>query len=177
MADKFKREWFDCLTDFSYLNGRKKQWVIVGDGPDARVARFWFRSQVSHNWPSQWHTKYKSGYIEFENGKKFDLAIQAIRGNNAFIFEDSNEVYILYYRQSLEEKIKRSLNVTAPREKLQAVLQIRESIVAALPNRPFGLHQVLGLLPALSASQLENLVERIAAAVGGQTGAPSSAAA
>ena len=79
-----KRQWFECLKSFSHLNGRKKQEIVVGDNADARIAKFWFRDRVKHNWPSQWHTRYKGGYIEFENGEKTILKIRPSEARRRF---------------------------------------------------------------------------------------------
>ena len=105
MLNESKREKFGCLKDFSHLNGRRKQHVIVGDNPDARIAKFLFRTKDENNKKSQWHTRHTDGYLELENGKILDLRKQTIRGKAVFLFPDTPEIYILWRRQTLENKI------------------------------------------------------------------------
>jgi hypothetical protein len=172
-----EREKFGCLKDFSSLNGREKQYVIVGDNPDARIAKLLFRSRVAKNWPSQWHTRYKAGYIEFENGKKFDLANQTIRGKSVFLFPDTPGIHILWLRQTLENKIRASVDKLPTKDKSAATPLIRKFIEPAIPNYPFRQHPVLELLPFLSVCQLEELAEQFAERRDGQTGSsPGSCA-
>ncbi len=177
MTNNSEQEKFVCLTHFSFLNGRRKQWVLVGDNPDARLANFWFRTRVINNWPSQWHTRYKQGYIKFENGERFDLETNSIRGKRVFIFEDSHEVYIRYRRQILGKAIRDALDSIPPSDRMDAMRQIHEQTKAALPNRCFGLLQVQALLLALSVSQLENLEQIIGKSTDQPSGGPSRVAA
>ncbi len=177
MSNENKREPFGCLISFSHLNGRYKQYVIVGDNPDARITKFLFRSKVENNWPSQWHTRYKDGYIKFENWEKFDLAKQTIRGKSVFLFPDTPEIYILWVRQTLEDKIKASVDKMAPKDKSTAMQLIQKLVDSAIHNHPFGKRLVLELLQALSVSQLEDLADQFGEPQGGQTGTGSSAAA
>jgi hypothetical protein len=157
MLNEQKTEWFECLKTFCHLNGREKQDLIVGDNSDARRTRFRFRSKVKHNWPSQWHTKYKGGYIEFENGKVFDLENQTVGGKPAFLFPVTPEINILWHRQTAENKIKRSMNEMAPEDRMAAAQLIQERADPKGDNKSFGRFPSLALLllPALSVSELE----------------------
>ena len=159
MLDEQRTEWFECLKSFSHLNGREKQYVIVGDNPDARIARFWFRSRVQHNWPSQWHTRYKEGYIEFENWKKFDLASRTIAGKQVSLFPDTPEIYILWRRQTLVTKIKRSVNEMASNDRLAAAQLIQALADLDADSPSVGHSGFFAFLQALSVSQLEDLAE------------------
>jgi len=102
MLIEFRNEPFGCLKSFSDLNGWQKQNVIVGDNEDARIANFSFKGRVAHGWPSQWHTRYKYGYIEFENGKRFDLAKQTIGGKRVFLFLATPQIDIQWRRQTIK---------------------------------------------------------------------------
>jgi hypothetical protein len=175
MLKESQTETFGCFTDFSHLNGREKPYVIVGDNPDARIANFLFRSWVAHNWPSQWHTRYRAGYIEFENGKKFDLANQTIRGESVFLFPDTPEIHILWLRQTLGSKIKHCVDNLPPKDKFAATQQIQKFVDSATQNHPFGKRQVL-ILSALSVSQLEDLAEQFSEGRNEQTVTGSPAA-
>lgn len=157
MLNDEKSEWFECLKTFSHLNGREKQEIIRGDNPDARIAKFQFRDRVKHNWPSQWHTRYKWGYIEFENRKKFDLANQTIGGMPAFLFPITPEIDILWRRQILENRIKRSMNEMTPNDRLAAGQLVQELAGPSGDIQSFGRSASLALLSALSLSELEGL--------------------
>jgi hypothetical protein len=157
MSNDEKRQWFDCLKSFSHLNGREKQVLIVADNGDARIAEFRFRSRVKHNWPSQWHTRYKRGYIEFENGNKYDLENQTVAGKPAFLFAVTPEIDILWRRQILEDKIKRSMNEMTPNDRLAAAQLVQELGDPKFEIQPFGRCASPALLPALSLSELEGL--------------------
>ena len=65
MLTEKNNKWYECLKDFSHLNGREKQQIAVADSADARTGRFLFLYRIKHNWPSQWRTRYNRGYIEF----------------------------------------------------------------------------------------------------------------
>jgi hypothetical protein len=159
MLKEPKREPFGCLKSFSHLNGREKQYVIVGDNPDARIAKLWFLERILHNWPSQWHSRYKGGYIEFENWNKFDLKNQTVGGKPSFLFLVTPEIYILWRRQTLENKIKDSVNDMAQND-MFAAAQIIQSLADLIAfNQSLGQSSFLALLPALSVSQLEDLAE------------------
>ncbi len=157
MVNEQKKKWFECLKTFSHLKGREKQEIIVADNPDARIAKFLFRSTVKHNWPSQWHTRYKWGYIEFENGQKFDLQNQTVGGTPAFLFSVNPEMDISWRRQTLASRITRSMNEMAPGDRSAAEQLILE--LADLKGAKQSLPQStsLALLPALSVCQLEGL--------------------
>jgi hypothetical protein len=165
------------LKSFSHLNGREKQYVIVGDNPDARIAKLWFLSRILHNWPSQWHSRYKSGYIKFENWKKFDLENQTVGGKPAFLFLVTPEIYILWRRQTLENKIKDSVNDMVPNDRFAAAQLIQSLADLKADNQSLGQSGFLALLPALSVSQLEDLTELFDMPRDKQKGAPSPAAA
>jgi hypothetical protein len=177
MLNEPKREPFGCLKSFSHLNGREKQDLIVGDNTDARIAKFRFRSRVKHNWPSQWHSRYKSGYIKFENWKKFDLENQTVGGKPAFLFLVTPEIYILWYRQTLENKIKDSADEMAPNDRFAAAQLIQSLADLKADNQSLGQSSFLALLPALSVSQLEDLTELFDMPWDKQNGAASPAAA
>ena len=177
MLNEPKREPFGCLKSFSHLNGREKQDLIVGDNTDARIAKFRFWSTVKHNWPSQWHSRYKGGYIKFENGKKFDLENQTIGNKPGFLFPVTLEIYILWRRQTPENKIKHSVNETAPNDRFAAMQLIQEIADLKADNQSLGQSSFLALLPALSVSQLEDLAELFDMPWDKQKGAASPAAA
>jgi hypothetical protein len=177
MSNELNREWFDCLKSFSHLNGRERQCVIVGDNPDARIASFWFLSRILHNFPSQWHSRYKGGYIEFENRKKFDLANQTIEGKPVFLFPVTPEIEFLWRRQTLEHKIKDCINKMAPNDRFAAAQLIRKLADLKADSPSARQSSFLALLPALSVSQLEDLAELFAMPCEEQKGGASLAVA
>jgi hypothetical protein len=184
MLTEQKRIRFERLKTFSHLNGRKKQELMVGYNTDRGIAEFWFRSRVKHNWRSQWHTRYKCGYVEFENGKIFDLENQTIDSKRVFLFPITPEVDILWHRQTLEDKINCSIDeMRLVADRLAAAQLIQETAAPKGDNQSFGrpaslapslglsmsdgsnpllswyVDASLALLPALSLSQLEDLAE------------------
>ncbi|MGO8733194.1 MAG: hypothetical protein ACLQVM_10410 [Terriglobia bacterium] len=177
MLNESKREPFECLKSFSELNGRRKQGVIVGDNPDARIAKFRFRSRIVNNWPSQGHAKYKAGYIKFENGKKFDLANQTVGGKPAFLFLVTRETDILWRRQTRENEIKDRVDKMAQEDRLAATELIQKLTDSKVDNYFFGQYRFFELLPALSVSQLDDLAELFALPSDGQKGTASPAVA
>jgi hypothetical protein len=200
MLNEKKKEWFECLKSFAQLNGRKKQELIVGDNSDARIAGFLLRSRVKHNWPSQWHTRYKGGYMEFENGKKFDLENETIGGKPGFLFRVTPEIDILWRRQTAVNRIKSSMNEMPPDDRLAAAQFIVEladrrgdkqsfarSASSALSlalsvsgaGNPFLVWSIdasLALLPALSVGQLEGLAALFEMPTSDRGAAPLAAA-
>jgi hypothetical protein len=156
-------KWYECLKDFSHLNGRRKQHLAVGDTADARTARFLFLDRVKHNWPSQWHSRYKHGYIEFfEYYKKFDLQNQTIRGKKVFLFTVTPEIYNLYSRQTFEERIMRAMDEMARNDRSAAERLIHEFADPKGCNQFFRWSGANTLLPALSLPELGDLAELLA---------------
>jgi hypothetical protein len=162
MVNESKWEPYACLKDLSQLNGRRKQGVMVGDNTDARIARFCFDSSVEKNRQSVRNGKFKGGYIGFQNGKKFDLANQTVDGKPAFIFLFTREIDILWRRQTLGDEIKNRVDKMSPRDKLAATQLIQKLADAEVDNHFFGDFRYLGLFPALSLSQLEDLAQLFA---------------
>ena len=155
-----KNKWYECLKDFSHLNGRRKQQIAVGDTADARTARFLVLDRVRHNWPSQWHSRYKHGYIEFfEYHKKFDLQNQTIGGKEVFLFTVTPEIKIRYSRQTFEGKIMRRMNEMARNDRSAAERLIQELADPKGCNQFFRWSGAHTLLPALSLSELGDLAE------------------
>jgi hypothetical protein len=153
-------KWYECLKDFSHLNGREEQQIAVADSADARTGRFLFLDRVKHNWVSQWRTRYKRGYIEFfENHKKFDLQNQTIGGKRVFLFNVTPEIYNLLCRQTFEEKIMRRMNEMPPNDRSAAERLIHELADSKGYNQFFRRSDAHALLPALSLSQLGDLAE------------------
>lgn len=76
------------ITDLSKknLSGWEFNRVVVGNSPDPRSCDFEFCSYVLHNWPSQWRSVFREGYIQFSNGKRFDRAAQTIGGTRKYLF-------------------------------------------------------------------------------------------
>jgi len=160
MINEQSNKWHECLKDFSHLNGREKQHVAVGDSTDARTGRFLLLLRVKHNWPSKWRTRYKRGYIEFfENHKKFDLQNETMGGKKVFLFDVTPEIYNLWCRQTLEEKIMGRMNKMALYERSAAVQLIHELADSKGCNQFFRRSGGHALLPALSLSQLSDLAE------------------
>jgi len=158
MLEGQETQWFECLKAFDHLNGREKQHIAVGDSADARTARFLFLAHVKHNWPSQWRTRYKDGYIEFEeNRKKFDRQKQTIRGKPVFLFIVTPEIYILWRRQTLEDKIKHSMNEMSADDRLAAAHLVRELAGSKDGNQAIRRPPLHAHLLALSVSELEGL--------------------
>jgi hypothetical protein len=162
MSNESKREPYGCLKDVSQLNGRRKQDVIVGDNTDARIAQFYFRSRIKKNRQSLRNGRFKAGYIEFQNGKKLDLANQTVDTKPAFIFLVTREVHILWRRRTHVNEIKDSVGKNPPEDKLAATQLIQELAGSEVDNYFFGEFRFLDLLPALSVSQLEELAELFA---------------
>jgi len=96
---------FGSMKEFGRLNGRRKQVILVGNRPDARSAELFYKTSVKNNWPSQWHSKYRKGYIRFANGEILDLAKQTIDGREVYIFLWSEDIEFLYRRQTSERTI------------------------------------------------------------------------
>jgi len=153
-------KWYECLKDFSHLNGREKQHLAIGDTADAQTARFLLLDRVKHNWPSQWHSRYKHGYIEFfEYHKKFDLQNQTIGGKKVFLFTVTPEIYNLYSRETFEERIMRAMNEMARSDRSAAERLIHELADPKGCNQFFRWSGAHTLLPALSLSELGDLAE------------------
>jgi hypothetical protein len=79
---------FSCVAEFWRLgDGRDNMKVVIGDSPDFRTAEDSFEDRILNNRPSQWHTRYPSGYIRVERTRKlFDLEDGTIDGNKRYIF-------------------------------------------------------------------------------------------
>jgi hypothetical protein len=168
MVNESKLEPYACLKDFSRLNGRRKQEVMVGDNTDARIARFYFDSSVEKNRQSVRNGKFKAGYVGFQNGKKFDIATQTVDGKPAFIFLITPEIQILWRRQTLENEVKDLEGQMPTKDKLAATQLIQELANSEVDNYFFGEFRFQALLPALSLSQLQELVELFAQLSDGQ---------
>ena len=92
------------------------QKVFVGDKFDLRNCEYLKEAIVIHNWPSQWHSRFPSGYIllsvregEKKYRKYFDLADQTINGTPSYIFiasKEAEEFYLLKSAKQQEEKLK-----------------------------------------------------------------------
>lgn len=177
MLSEFQNEPFGCLKSSSDLNGRRKQNVIVGDNADARKANFLFKSRVAHNWPSQQHSRYKAGYIEFENGKRFDLANQTIGGKRVFLLLATPEIDLLWRRQTLEYQIRDCVDKMAPNDKVSATQLVRELADPKVHDKRLRPYPFPAALGALSVSQLEDLGELLAMQCDDQKAAPSAVAA
>ena len=162
MLSEYQNEPFGCLKSFSDLNGWRKQNVIVGDNADARMAKFLFKSRVAHHYRTHWRTRYKAGYITFENGKRFDVANQTIGGKQVFLFLATPEINILWRRQTLEYHIKDCVDSMAPNDKFAATQLARELADPELHDRRFRRYPFPAALRALSVSQLEELGELVA---------------
>ncbi len=160
MLGQFQDEPFGCLKSFRCL--RRGRIVIVGDKADARIAKFLFKSRVGHNWPSQWHTRYKAGYIEFENWKKFDLAEQTTGGKPIFLFLMNPEILNLWLRQTLGEKIGRFRDEVAAGDRSALDQLLREQAGPELGLQCCGGNSYSGYLAALSVPQLEAIAELLA---------------
>jgi hypothetical protein len=172
MANQERREWFECTKSFDDLNGREKQYIAVGDSADARTARISFLAHVKHNYKSQWHARYKDGYIEFEGHRwKFDRQKQTIRGKRIFLFVVTPEVYILWRRQNTENRIRRSITTMPLDDRLAGEQLIQETAGPQACTRAVGRSDPLALLGALSLSELEAL----AGLVDVPSGEPSTA--
>lgn len=76
------------IADFSKknLSGWEFNRVVVGNNPDPRSCDFEFCSNVLHNWPSQWRSVFREGYIQFSNGKRFDRAAQSISRSRKYLY-------------------------------------------------------------------------------------------
>ena len=79
------------IRSFRFLSGRRKEEVVIGDAADARVAKFFFKSRVKDNRPSERRQKFPKGYVRFENGKIFDLNDETIEGEKVFIRVSQNQ--------------------------------------------------------------------------------------
>jgi hypothetical protein len=160
MLNEKNNKWYESFKDFSHLNGRKKQQIAVADSADARTGRILFLDKVKLNWPSQWHTRYERGYIEFlENHKKFDLQKQTIDGKKVFLFPVTPQIHNLYSRQTFEEKIIHSMNEMAPNDRSAAERLIHDLADPKGCDRFLRWSDVYALLPALGLSQLRDLAE------------------
>lgn len=168
MLSESQNETFRCLKSFSSLNGWKKQEVIVGDNGDARIAGFQFKSKVAHHYRTHWPTRYKAGYITFENGRRFDVANQTIRGKGVFLFLISPEIDILWRRQTLEFQIRDSVGKMPPKDKVAATQLIRELADPEVSRWRFPRYPFPAALRALSVPQLEDLAALFATVGGNQ---------
>lgn len=103
---------FRAVTDFEGLRWHLPV-IVVGDGPDARVCRFLFRSGIRHCHPSQ-------GFIEFMNGCIFYTEKRCLAdGTPVFLFYTHNIAEILK-RRMLEYTVEEGLN-TAPLDQARTV--------------------------------------------------------
>jgi len=155
---------YSCVRNFNSLNGRRKQEVVIGDTADARAANFLYRTSVKHNWPSQWHTKHKEGYIEFANGIIFDLGSQTVEGNRVYIFCFNREIEILYRKQVAKSKILDYVRTADPeRLKTCAGLIVHLSGPTNKLQVCFiGPNEIAALLDTLSLRELESLPAELA---------------
>jgi len=108
MSIEFQSEPFSCLKSLTEL--RRGRNVFVGDKADARMANSLIRGTVAHNWPSQWHSRFPSGYILISvvNGEKtykkyFDLVHETINGKPRYIFAATKEVEGIYFAKCAEK--------------------------------------------------------------------------
>lgn len=109
MSIEFQSEPFSCLKSLTEL--RRGRNVFVGDKADARMANSLIRGTVAHNWPSQWHSRFPSGYILLSvvNGEKtykkyFDLVHETINGKPRYIFAATKEVETIYFAKCAEKE-------------------------------------------------------------------------
>jgi hypothetical protein len=170
---------YACLKEFRNLNGWHKQEVIVGDHPDARVARFFLRDRVKNNWSTHWRTRYTGGYIRFQYSRKiFDCAKQTIDGDPAYIFRCTPVTDILWRRQMATRKIEESIEKAFQRDKAtieELIWEISGSVGRAYRPR-YLRHQVTQVLSDLSVGDLEDLATLLAIPNGSQAACLSSAA-
>jgi hypothetical protein len=168
MLIESQNEPFACLKNFCNL--RCRSIVVAGNNADARMANFLFKSTTAHN-------RYKAGYIEFENRKRFDLANQTIRAERVFLFLAIPEIDILWRRQTLEYKIKDCVDKMAPRDKLAAEQLVQQHADPGVHDRRFMRYRFPQALRALSVPQLEALAKLFAMPCDDQRAGASLAAA
>jgi len=97
---------FHCVDDYAtFGTGRKKQKVAIGNGPDARTCGILVVTVIRKNHPSQRSKKFPEGYIEFENGKRFDLARSAYETKHCHIFAIRPEIEDIWRAQKASDAI------------------------------------------------------------------------
>lgn len=179
-SDDLEVEFFRCITDVSALgDGRRKRRIVVGTSPDARAAGFLFIAHVSKNWPSQWHGRFSEGYVEFSNGKRFDIARRTIDGQPAFLFFFERVEFLVKQRSWINEILTWAMSAE-PRE-VWAFTCIASDVAGLPAPQPFLWWRgrdaltadLLKRLRSLGNAQLLELVTLIGVPVEGQ---PSKAA-
>src|SRR5262245_21888758 len=102
------------ITNFSKgnLSAKRRTRIVVSNSADPRACDFDCESTVFHNWPSQAHPgsisawisreTHPKGFIEFTNGRKFDLETQTIYGVPKWLFNYDDVT--VYWELYLERK-------------------------------------------------------------------------
>jgi len=127
---------------------------------------FDFESTIFRNWQSQSHRRYPDGYIQFNNGKKFDRYRQTISGVPKFLF-DYDEARV-YWEVSRERKRLFDALNTLHDGDLRAMAELLVQLVtptAVLRDLRGGRArveaEVASYLPALGMSQLRELTAAV----------------
>lgn len=165
MSVEFQSETFGCLKNFTTL--RRGQIVYVGHNPDARMTKYMLKGTVTHNWPSQWHTRYKDGYIEIEfeaKRRRFDIANQTMRDKQVFLFRPTPEIDILWRRLTLEHHIQECVDKISPNDMPAAKQLVQELADPKVHDKRLRRYPFPVALRGLSMSQLEDLGELLAVA-------------
>jgi hypothetical protein len=149
------------LTTLNF-NGYWKNRIVVSNSPDATQMDFDFESTIYRNWPSQSHHRYRHGFIQFNNGKRFDRYRQTIAGVPKFLF-DYDEVRAYWEVCQARKRLVDSLNALSDTD-----LRAAAELIVPLATTATGLRgvrggrawvetEVAGLLPALGLAQLRDL--------------------
>ncbi|HEV2381187.1 MAG TPA: hypothetical protein VG206_15505 [Terriglobia bacterium] len=161
MCANFKANRFGCMKDFRHLNGRRKQIVVIANEPDIRTSKFLCKTRVKHYYPSQWHTRYRQGYMEFENSQKFDLETESVNGKRVYLFEFTQCVEIVFLRQTAKNTILETLR-KAPDAEREPMADLMAEQAGFKTHSMWFLgswaeESVHSYLEALSLRQLEDL--------------------
>jgi hypothetical protein len=154
------------ITDFSMgkLSGWGKQRIVVSNSADPRAMDFDFLSTVLHNFPSHWHSRFPTGYIQFANGKRFCRTHQTIKGVRKYLFRLSliENYWILFVELQRLLKILAALDDSDFFAAVELVIE-----AAALGDRrapclrPLANVEVQSLLPHLGLRTIRSLCQAL----------------
>lgn len=158
------------ITDFSIakLNGRRKNRIVVSLNPDPRIGDFWFESSVRNNWPSQWHSRYRNGYIRFGNRKRFDIKTESVEGKRVYLF-NYYDVWIYFESASALKRLMSLADQLSDKDLLALTTLVLKTIDPKaqinryLTARIWAEQRLAQLLPGLGLPQLREFTAMLEA--------------
>ncbi|MEK7996418.1 MAG: hypothetical protein AAB403_21670 [Planctomycetota bacterium] len=142
--------------------------MAVGDHPDPERCKFLIKTRVLRNWPSQWHSSFPNGYIEFSrnipfaDGTIFDLRSHTINGKQTYIFRYNYAMDVLCRRCTAINELKCCAEIMQAANLVALAEFVMTKVAPDFQLRPDPLHAkraILANLQALSLLDLESLVQ------------------